>query len=153
MASDEAWTKNPKPKVKVEPPKDIANAANILGRAQLMFDLTHLALNTDSILLVIIILTGSTNEHPIQGISLGHHDLWNHGKDPGKLVQFKIIEAETIKTVGEFLAKLKHNHEDSSDLIAISTVFLSSNLEDASSHNVRNPPALLSVVASVRAST
>lgn len=75
MARDEAWTKTPKPKVNVEPPKDIANAADLLGRARLMFDLTHLALQTDSTRLVTIMLTGSTNVPPIPGVSLGHHDL------------------------------------------------------------------------------
>ena len=143
MARDESWTKTPKPKVSVEPPKDIANASDLLGRARLMLDLTHLALQTDSTRLVTIMLTGSTSAPPIPGVSLGHHDLSHHGKDPGKLNQLKIIEAETMKTVGEFLAKLRQSREETSDLLGSTTVFLGSNLGDASSHSVRNLPVLV----------
>ena len=143
MARDETWAKTPKPRVNVEPPKDIANAADLLGRARLMFDLTHLALQTDSTRLVTIMLTGSTNVPPIPGVSLGHHDLSHHGKDPSKLNQLKIIEAETIKAFGEFLAKLKQSREETSDLLGSTTVFMGSNLGDASSHSVRNLPVLL----------
>jgi hypothetical protein len=108
-----------------------------------MFDLTHLALQTDSTRLVTIMLTGSTNVPPIPGVSLGHHDLSHHGKDPSKLNQLKIIEAETIKAFGEFLAKLKQSREETSDLLGSTTVFMGSNLGDASSHSVRNLPVLL----------
>ena len=48
MVNDESWAKKPKPKVEVEPPKDIPNAADLIGRTRLLFDLTHLALQTDS---------------------------------------------------------------------------------------------------------
>jgi hypothetical protein len=108
-----------------------------------MFDLTHLALQTDSTRLVTIMLTGSTNAPPIPGVSLGHHDLSHHGKDPGKLEQLKIVEVETIKTVREFLSKLKQSTEDDSNVLDRTSVFLGSNLGDASSHSVRNLPVLL----------
>ncbi len=62
-----------------------------------------------NLVVMTIMLTGSTNAPPIQGVPLWHHDLSHHGEDPGKLEQLKIIEAETIKTVGEFLAKLKQS--------------------------------------------
>ncbi len=143
MASEEVWCKTPKPKVDVAPPTDIANASDLIGRARLMFDLTHLALQTDSTRLVTIMLAGSTNAPPIPGVSLGHHDLSHHGKDPGKLSQLKLIEIETIKTFRDFLSKLKSNREGESDLLANTSVFLGSNLGDASSHSVRNLPVLL----------
>jgi hypothetical protein len=47
MVNDESWAKTPKPKVSVEPPKDIAHAADLIGRTRLLFDLTHLALQTE----------------------------------------------------------------------------------------------------------
>ena len=48
LARDEVWAKAPKPKVNVEPPKDIPNVADLLRRTRLLFDLAHLALQTDS---------------------------------------------------------------------------------------------------------
>jgi hypothetical protein len=143
MSSEEVWCKTPKPKVDAQPPTDISNASDLIGRSRLMFDLTHLALQTDSTRLVTIMLAGSTNAPPIQGVNLGHHDLSHHGKDPSKLSQLKIVEEETIKTIRDFLTKLKTSRESESDLLSGTTVFLGSNLGDASSHSVRNLPVLL----------
>lgn len=143
MVMDESWAKKPKPKVNVDPPKDIPNAADLIGRTRLLFDLSHLALQTDSTRLITIMLAGSSFAPPIEGVSLGHHDLSHHGKDPGKLAQLKIVEMETMKTVRDLLAKLKQSHEGSHSLLDRTTVFLGSNLGDGSSHSTKNLPILL----------
>jgi hypothetical protein len=143
LARDEAWAKTPKPKVGVEPPKDIPNAADLLGRTRLLFDLTHLALLTDSTRLVTIMLGGSTFVPPIPGVTLGHHDLSHHGKDPGKLAQLKTVEIETMKTLRDLLAKLQQTKEEGANLLDRTMVFLGSNLGDGSSHSVKNLPVLL----------
>ncbi len=143
MVNDESWAKTPKPKVNVGPPKDIPNAADLIGRTRLLFDLAHLALQTDSTRLITIMLAGSTFAPPIQGVTLGHHDLSHHGKDPGKLAQLKIVEVETMKTVRELLAKLKQSREAGGSLLDRTTVFLGSNLGDGSSHSTTNLPVLL----------
>ncbi|MBU6175876.1 MAG: DUF1552 domain-containing protein, partial [Planctomycetes bacterium] len=140
---DEGWAQKPKPKVEVEPPKDIANAADLIGRMRLLFELTQLALETDSTRLVTIMLAGSTYAPPIAGVSLGHHDLSHHGKDPGKIAQLEIIERETLKTLRELLAKLQNTREEDSNLLERTMVFFGSNLGDASSHSVKNLPVLL----------
>jgi len=77
--------------VNVEPPKDITSAADEIGRAKLLFDLSHLALQTDSTRLITIMLAGTTFVPPIPGVTLGHHDLSHHGKDPGKLAQLRLV--------------------------------------------------------------
>ena len=88
-------------------------------------------------------LAGSTYAPPIPGVTLGHHDLSHHGKDPGKLKQLKIVELETMKTVRDLLAKLKQTTEADASLLDRTTVFLGSNLGNASSHSVKNLPVLL----------
>ncbi len=88
-------------------------------------------------------LAGSTYVPPIPGVTLGHHDLSHHGKDPGKLAQLKIVEVETMKTVRDLLAKLKQTKEDGANLLDRTMVFLGSNLGDGSSHSVKNLPVLL----------
>jgi uncharacterized protein DUF1552 len=143
LVKDEAWCQTPKPKVDVQPPEDIQNASDLIGRTRLLFDLTHLALQTDSTRLVTIMLAGSTYAPPIPGVTLGHHDLSHHGKDPAKLAQLKIVEIETMKTVRDLLSKLKQSPEDDANLLDRTTVFLGSNLGDASSHSVKNLPVLL----------
>ncbi len=143
MIIDESWAKKPKPKVNVEPPKDIPNAADLIGRTRLLFDLSHLAIQTDSTRLITIMLAGSSFAPPIEGVSLGHHDLSHHGKDPNKLEQLKIVELETMKTVRDLLAKLKQSQEDGNSLLDRTTVFLGSNLGDGSSHSTKNLPVLV----------
>src|SRR6478736_3541100 len=143
LGRDEAWFKTPKPKVEVEPPKDITNASDLIGRTRLLFDLAHLALQTDSTRLITIMLAGSTSAPPIPGVTLRHHDLSHHGQDPGKLEQLKIVEVETMKTVRDLLGKLKQSQEDGASLLDRTTVFLGSNLGDGSSHSVKNLPVLL----------
>ena len=143
LQKDETWCRTPKPKVDVAPPVDIPNAADLIGRAKLMFDLAHLALQTDSTRLVTIMLAGTTYVPPIEGVSLGHHDLSHHGKDPQKIDQLKLVEIETMKTVRDFLGKLRQSPEDGANLLDRTSVFLGSNLGDASSHSVRNLPVLL----------
>ena len=76
-------------------------------------------------------------------ITLGYHDVSHHGQDPGKLAQLKIVETETMKTVRDLLAKLKQTQEDGASLLDRTTVFLGSNLGDASSHSVKNLPVFL----------
>jgi hypothetical protein len=143
MVSDRDWAGKPKPKVEVPPPQDIPNPADLIGRTRLLFDLAHLALKTDSTRLITIMLAGSTAAPPIEGVSLGHHDLSHHGKDEGKLAQLKIVEIEAMKTVRDLLTKLRQSKEDDSNLLDRTSVFLGSNLGDASSHSTKNLPVFL----------
>jgi hypothetical protein len=143
LVRDEVWHKTPKPKVDAAPPTDISNAADLIGRTRLLFDLTHLALQTDSTRLITIMLAGSTYAPPIPGVNLGHHDLSHHGKDPGKLAQLKIVEIETMKTVRDLFTKLKQSQEGEASLLDRTTIFFGSNLGDGSSHSVKNLPVLL----------
>jgi len=143
LALDEIWFKKPKPKVDAAPPKDIAQAADLIGRMKLLFDLTHLAIETDSTRLITIMLGGSTKVPPIDGVTLGHHDLSHHGKEPSKLAQLKIVETETMKTLRDLLVKLKGTKEEGETLLDRTTLFLGSNLGDGSSHAVKNLPVLL----------
>lgn len=143
LLRDQSWANTPKPKVSVEPPQDITNAADLIGRTRLLFDLTHLAFETDSTRLVTIMLQGSTYTPPIPGVSLGHHDLSHHGKDPGKLAQLQRVEEETIKTVRDLFGKLRNTSEGDSNLLDRTMIFFGSNLGDASSHTVKNLPVLL----------
>lgn len=143
MVNDQNWARKPKPKVNVAPLKDIANPADLIGRTRLLFDLTHLAIKTDSTRLITIMLAGMTASPLIDGVSLGHHDLSHHGKDANKIAQLKIVEVETMKTVRDLLAKLRQSKEGDANLLDRTTVCLGSNLGDGSSHSTRNLPIFL----------
>jgi hypothetical protein len=143
LTVDEKWRKTPKPKVNVQPPKDISNRNDLIGRTRLLFDLAHLAVQTDSTRLITIMLAGATSAPPIPGVTHGHHDLSHHGKDPGKLAQLKLIEIECMKVFRELLVKLKQSQEGGETLLDRTMVYMSSNLGDASSHSTRNLPVLV----------
>jgi hypothetical protein len=143
LARAEEWSKKPKPKVAVKPPQNIANPADVAGKARLMYDLIHLALQTDSTRVVSLLLLGTSLVPPVNGVSLGHHDLSHHGQEPGKIDQLKKVELEKMKTLAEFLMKLKATKEDDSNLLDRTSVFFSSNLGNASSHAVKNLPVLV----------
>jgi hypothetical protein len=143
LARAEQWSKKPKPKVDAKPPQNIANGADVVGKARLMFDLIHLALQTDSTRLITLLLLGTSLVPPVQGVSLGHHDLSHHGQEPNKIEQLKKIELEKLKTFHDFLKKLKETKEEGESLLDRTMVFFSSNLGNASSHATKNLPVLL----------
>jgi hypothetical protein len=143
LARAEAWAKKPKPRVTVKPPQNNNNPTDLCGKARLMFDLIHLALQTDSTRLITLLLLGTSGVPPVQGVSLGHHDLSHHGQDPNKITQLKAIELEMMKTFRALLAKLKQTKEEGETLLDRTMVFFSSNLGNASTHGVKNLPIIL----------
>jgi len=143
LAQSEEWAKKPKPKVAAKPPQNVANPTDLIAKTKVWFDLIHLALQTDSTRLVTLQLLGTSGVPPIPGVSLGHHDLSHHGKDPTKIAQLKTLETEKLKTLRDFLKKLKDTKEDGATLLDRTSVFFSSNLGDASTHAVKNMPVIL----------
>ena len=142
LHSSEEWSKKPKPKVEAKQPQNIANPADLLGRTRLLFDLTHLAIQTDSTRLITIMLLGTSLVPPIAGVSDGHHNLSHHGQDPEKLKQLRIVETEKLKLLDDLLSKLKLTQEAGASLLDKTMVFFSSNLGNASSHSCKNLPVI-----------
>ena len=143
LAISEEWSKKPKPKVSVQPPQNNTNGADMSGKARLMFDLMHLAIQTDSTRLITLLLLGTSLVPPIQGVHLGHHDLSHHGQDQSKIAQLKIVELEKMRIFGMFLSRLKETREGDSNLLDNTSVFFSSNLGNASNHSTKNLPIIL----------
>jgi hypothetical protein len=143
LARAEQWARKPKPKVNARQPQNNPNPADLVGRARLMYDLVHLALQTDSTRLITLLLLGTSLVPPIPGVSQGHHDLSHHGQDPSKISQLGTIERAELKTLGELLSKLKETREEGGSLLDHTTLFFSSNLGNASSHSTRNLPVLV----------
>lgn len=143
LARAEEWSRRPKPKVDARPPQNVLNPADLVGKTRSLFDLTHLALQTDSTRLVTMMMLGTSLVPPIASVSFGHHDLSHHGQDPVKIAQLRTVELEKMKALAEFLTKLKATREDGATLLDRTAVFFSSNLGNAATHGVRNLPVLL----------
>lgn len=139
----DAWSKRPKPKVDAKPPQNVQNGADLIAKNRVWFDLIKLALQTDSTRVVTLQLLGTSSVPPIQGVSLGHHDLSHHGQDPTKIAQLKTLELAKMQTIRDFLEQLKQTPEDGANLLDRTSVFFSSNLGNAATHGVKNMPVLL----------
>ncbi len=143
MAVAEQWAKKPKPKVDAKPPQNNTNPADVVGKTRLLYDLTHLAIQTDSTRLISMLLLGTSLVPPINGVQLGHHDLSHHGQDPKKIEQLRLVELEQMKTLRDFLEKLKKTGEQGESLLDRTMVMFSSNLGNAANHSTKNLPVLL----------
>ena len=143
MIRQQDWERKPKPKVDYPKPRDIRDQGDVIGRAKLMFDLTHLALQNDSTRIITIMMEGFFIVPPIEGVEEGYHTLSHHGQNPNKLAQLGIIEDEHVKILGELLRRLDSVKEKSETLLDRTMVLYGSNLGNASSHDNRNLPTIL----------
>ncbi len=142
LAESEAWANRPKPKVKVSRPIDISNPNDFVGRQRLMSDMVRLALATDSSRFVTLHFGGSGGVVPIPGVEEGYHALSHHGQDDEKLAQLALVETEIVRAWGDFLRDLQGTPDHESNLLQHTSILLTSNLGNASSHNNRNMPVL-----------
>jgi len=143
LVASEAWVNKPKPKVDVTKPVDIGNPNDFVGRQRLMSDMVRLALVTDSTRFITLHLGGSGGVVPIEGVDEGYHSLSHHGRDEEKLAQLALVETEIVKSWGDFLRGLTAAEEGEGSVLDRTTVLLTSNLGNASSHDNRNMPVLL----------
>ena len=143
LSASEAWVRRPKPVVEAKPPTDVANQADFVARTKLMFDLAHLAIETDSTRVITLKIMGHNSVPPGLNVTQDWHNLSHHGKDPEKLAQLRVIELAQMKLLGEFLAKLQGASEGGASLLDQTQVLYGSNLGNASSHDTKNMPMLL----------
>ncbi len=143
MAESEKWAKRPKPKVGVAPPLDINDPSDLIARQKTMCDVIKLALQTDSTRFVTLHIPGAGGVIPIEGVDQGYHNLSHHGLDETKLAQLALVETALVAQWGEFLRELQSAEDSGGCLLDHTTVFLTSNLGNASNHDNRNMPVLL----------
>lgn len=144
MAEAEQWAKRPKPVVKQQAPVDINDPGDLIGRQKTMCDVIKLALQTDSTRFISLHIPGASGSIPIAGVDDSHHSLSHHGRDEEKLDQLALVESAVINQWGNFLQDLKNVEESETNLLDQTSVLLTSNLGNASNHDNRNMPVLLS---------
>ena len=144
LQAAEAWEKKPKPRTTAAPLKDIPDKADVGGRVQLMFDLIHLALESDSTRIVTLRIDGIKAEGAkYPGVRENWHGLSHHGHDESKVAQLKIIETDMVRRLAGFLARLKAAKDGAGSLLDHTMVLYGSAIGNASSHSNSNLPALL----------
>jgi hypothetical protein len=128
--------------VGIPKPIDIGNPNDFIARQRLMNDMVRLALSTDASRFITFHLGGSGGVLPIEGVEEGYHSLSHHGLDDEKLEQLALIENEIIHAWGDFLRELQSTEDHGASLLDHTSVLLTSNLGNASSHDNRNMPIL-----------
>jgi hypothetical protein len=137
------WARKPKPKVNAQAPVDIENSDAIIDRKKLMLDVMFLALQTDSTRFITVHLNGEGGAVPLEGVDEGYHSLSHHGLDEEKLDQLALVESELIHKWGGFVRDLKGANESNGTMLDTTSVLMTSNLGNASSHDNRNMPVML----------
>ena len=143
LQATQSWSRKPKPKVDRSIPTDVQNAADMIAKIDLLFDLLPLALQTDSTRVITISISGDDYVIPIPGVSMGHHTLSHHGQEPEKIEQLRKVEEAKMKSLAGLLTKLKSTMEGGESVLQNTTVLFGSNLGNASNHSTDNLPVLL----------
>lgn len=144
LVKADEWSRRPKPKIKVPPPKDVSKSGpTCMDHIRLMFDLIHLAIQTDSSRLITIPIDCGQSTPPIDGVTQGHHSLSHHGMRPEKIAQLRLLETELMKLYRGLLAKLKSSTEEGETLLDRTMVLFGSHMGNAATHGVVNLPILL----------
>lgn len=137
------WLNRPKPSVDVEPPKDITDSSDLLGRTRRLMNLIPLILQTDSSRIISVVIQDHLVVPRINGVTAEHHNLSHHGRDPEKIRQLRIIESEILRCFDELLTGMKQPLEADHRLLEQTTILFGSNLGNANSHDPSNLPTIL----------
>ncbi|HEY3900496.1 MAG TPA: DUF1552 domain-containing protein [Chthoniobacter sp.] len=143
LVKSQEWMKKPKPKIDAQPPEDIKNEADLIGRMQLLYELVPLAVQTDSTRLITILVQGRGDVPLVPGVTIEHHGLSHHGQDPEKIRQLELIESAEMSALNKLFTALKQKTEGGEPLMENTMVLYGSNLGNANSHDWHNLPILL----------
>ena len=139
----QGWLDKPKPQVAAEPPADIPDLRDLIGRAQLLMDLVPLIVQTDSTRVVSVMIQDHFVVPQVAGVTGNHHNLSHHGQDRSKIAQLAKIETEILGCFGSLLGQMKEKPEQGGTLLDNTSILFGSNLGNANAHHARNLPVFL----------
>tara|TARA_B100000686_G_scaffold206774_1_gene213642 strand:+ start:62 stop:1201 length:1140 start_codon:yes stop_codon:yes gene_type:complete len=139
----QGWLDKPKPQVAAEPPADIPDLRDLIGRAQLLMDLVPLIVQTDSTRVVSVMVQDHFVVPQVAGVTGNHHNLSHHGQDRSKIAQLEKIETEILGCFGSLLGQMKEKPEQGGTLLDNTSILFGSNLGNANAHHARNLPVFL----------
>jgi Protein of unknown function (DUF1552) len=112
----------------------------------LMFDMVHLAFQTDSTRIATLMLAREGSNRPFNdiGISSGHHDLSHHKNTPEIMAKVQLIDRWYVQRLAEFLEKMDQTPDvDGQSLLHHSMILYGSGNADGNRHTHVNLPVLL----------
>lgn len=143
LTEAQAWLDRPKPAVDEEPPADLPDPADLIGRIRLTFRMIPLILETDSSRVISLMIHDHGVVPRVRGVTGDQHSLSHHGQDGTKIAQLKKIEAEIVRAFGDLLTDLAGRGDAGGSLLERTMVLFGSNLGNANAHTAADLPILL----------
>ena len=135
-----SWLDKPKPKTDYKLEK--VNGRYVM--LPVFYDLTALALQTDSTRIVTLGASGSGGLVELPGVKGGYHKLTHHKGDQGIMNELNIIESFYTKCLADFITKLKESSSaDGKSLLDDTILILGSGMADANKHQTKLAPVLI----------
>lgn len=135
-----SWLDKPKPETNYK----VKKVSNCYLNLPAFYDLTALALQTDSTRVVTLGASGSGGIVELPGVSSGYHKLTHHKGDKGILKELNIIERYFTQCTSDFIDKLKNTQGKNGDSLFKETILiLGSGMADADTHKTNLPPVLI----------
>ncbi len=146
MVIAQEWEHKQKPEARGSVPLDPKDPKFYMEKVRLMYDMAHLAFQSDSTRAITLMLDSvSSPAINVEGVDIsdGYHNLSHHGKNKQKLEQLEAIDQWHMKLLAELFGKLRGSQEDGSNLLDRTMVLYGSNLGNANTHVTTNLPVLL----------
>ncbi len=113
---------------------------------RLMFDMLHLAFQTDSTRVATFMIAGDGNNRPFDeiGVNDGHHNLSHHGNKADWIAQVEKIDHWYVSQLAYFLEKMEATKDlDGKSLLHNSQIVYGSGNSDGNRHSHSNLPVIL----------
>ena len=137
-----AWVDKPIPQPNGAKPT--FDTAGCMDRLRATFDVSALALQSDSTRVITLNIGGSLPVTNIPGVNRAYHDLSHSGQDPDKLRQLALVESSLMAELDRFLQKLSEMKDIAGgSVLDNTTVIFGSGMGNASSHANTNLPVLV----------
>ena len=143
LAEAQSWLNKPKPNVAEQPPKDIHDKTDLIGRTRLLMNLIPLIVQADSSRVINVMIQDHQVVPKLDGVSLEHHNLSHHGRDEANIGHLKKIEKALVGCFGDLLGQIKSKQVGLTTLLDNTMVLFGSNLGNANAHDPRNLLILL----------
>jgi hypothetical protein len=134
----------PVPNPDIEAPAGVP--ASYEEHVALMFDMLHLAFQTDSTRVATLLLAREGSNRPFNdiGISSGHHDLSHHKNTPDIIEKVKLIDRWYVQRLAAFLEKMQSTQDiDGRSLLDHSMILYGSGNADGNRHTHVNLPVVV----------
>lgn len=111
----------------------------------LMYDMLHLAFQTDTTRIGTLMLAvdGSNRAFPEIGIKEGHHHLSHHQNNQDMIEKIRKIDLFHVERFGRFVKKLAETPEGDGTLLDNSLILLGGGISDGNRHNHENLPIVV----------